>query len=623
MRLSPVACRPYVAARLPVALLVLLIACKSTETNTEESTSETPAFGSDHERVSAPVERGAQQTICSEPGQQCESVRIAPEESGDLTDGAALVEGDDWSNNPTGESGVTLARETVFPPYLWVANHTNNTVSRVNTVTGVEEGRYWVGHNPSRTAVDLDGNVWIGGRNDGRLTKVLWDVTQCPDRDEDGVVRTASAEVLGPLNSLPDPHADECVVYSEVPDPAFSSIRGIAAGPDGRVWFGYTNGGVKSIDPHSFDLGPHVLPTNIPLFQRDDEGVFRPIVDGAGEPLRAHGSGVYGLVVDREGFLYISTMQRNSLQRFSTYTGEWDAYYADTGCYNYGIAVDGRDRIWLGCTGSGGVLMFDPSRRTTHHFGVPVDLAVTDRAVTVPVVLNRAAASDPSNSVTGLGAEPATGDIWVSFYSRGHTGRLRLSEGDMSDSTWTIIPTAPGNDLRGVGFDYQGFAWTHGVSRDLIWKIDPETNTLAAGYEHGVSVGGGGHYTYSDFTGSTGLSFTAPRGLWRLQAEAPRTDRPLTAVRLHGFVPSDALVEIRLRALDETGAALSEWIPGQTDVGAAVFYQYETGSNQPSFDLQELDLRAHGFEVEVRLSTTGQVRPIVNAIELIWEASTS
>ena len=193
----------------------------------------------------------------------------------------------------------------------------------------------------------------------------------------------------------------------------------------------------------------------------------------------------------------------------------------------------------------------------------------------------------------------------------------------MSDSTWTIIPTAPGNDLRGVGFDYQGFAWTHGVSRDLIWKIDPETNTLAAGYEHGVSVGGGGHYTYSDFTGSTGLSFTAPRGLWRLQAEAPRTDRPLTAVRLHGFVPSDALVEIRLRALDETGAALSEWIPGQTDVGAAVFYQYETGSNQPSFDLQELDLRAHGFEVEVRLSTTGQVRPIVNAIELIWEASTS
>jgi len=543
---------------------------------------------------------------------------VVPTEASDLSDGTIVVPGDDWANNSTGSAGITLARETVFPPFLWVANHTNNSVSRVNTETGREEGRYWVGQNPSRTAVDLDGNVWIGGRDDGRLTKVLWDVSQCPDRNGDGVVRTASAENLGPLNSQENPYADECVVYSEVPTPEQRSIRGIAAGPDGRVWFGFTNGGVQSIHPDSFELGPHVPPNNVPIFRRNEEGTYLPVVNPEGERLTAHGGGVYGLVVDREGFLYASSMRRNVLTRFNIFSGRWDAVYEDTGCQNYGISIDGRDRVWLGCTGgSGGVLMFDPSRQRTHRFAIPEGMAAEDGATFT--VASGLTSHTNQFGVTGLAVEPQTGNVWASFWRLGYTGRLRLNESNFAASTWMLIEVAHGTDLRGVGFDHEGFVWTHGVSLDRIWKIDPRTNRLVEGYEEGRPVGGGGHYTYSDFTGSTGLSFTTPRGMWRFTVDASDAEGPLQGIRWEGFLPDNALAEIRIRPLNGAGGTPGAWVPEQTDVGAAVYQPFERGSRVSTFDVSDRDLRADRYEVEVRLTTNGQERPVVNAVELLFD----
>jgi streptogramin lyase len=550
-------------------------------------------------------------TSCEEGEAHC--VRIVPTAESSLSDGATAVAQDDWSNNSTGKAGVTLTREIIFPPYLWVANHTQNTVSRVNTTTGREEGRYWVGMNPSRTAVDLDGNVWIGGRNDGRLTKILWDRTKCPDRNEDGSIQTASADELGPLNSAADPYADECVAYSKRPTPSQTSIRGIAAGPDGRVWFGFTGGGVQSIHPETLELSPHFPPASVPVYQRDQEGVYRPVVTTDGEPVTTDGGGVYGLVVDREGFLYASPINRGTLTRFNIFSKRWDAAFLDTRCTNYGIAIDGRDRVWMGCTdGRGGVMMFDPSARRTHRFGVPTGASLAG-GTKVRVAYDDTGAQG-GTGVTGLAAEPATGDIWASLYSRGVTARMNLNEGDLSLSTWTFIATSGGTDLRGVGFDHEGYAWTHGVGSDRIWRIDPRGNRLAPGYEEGLSVGGGTHYTYSDFTGSTGLSFTSPRGVWRFTVEAPEGSSPLQELRWQAFVPARTSAEIRLRPVAE-GAS---WVPAPTEVGRAVYHPYETGAPLSTFELTDFELRGSRYEVEVRLSSTGQERPVVNAVELVW-----
>ena len=54
--------------------------------------------------------------------------------------------------------------------YIWIANSAQGTISKIDTQTIVEEGRYAAkpsGGDPSRTSVNLDGNVAVANRNGG------------------------------------------------------------------------------------------------------------------------------------------------------------------------------------------------------------------------------------------------------------------------------------------------------------------------------------------------------------------------------------------------------------------------------------------------------------------------
>ena len=78
----------------------------------------------------------------------------------------------------------------------------------------------------------------------------------------------------------------------------------------------------------------------------------------------------------------------------------------------------------------------------------------------------------------GIETEEALGGVGLmtgaGFGERDAFAALSLDDGatwknwNLSDSAArsSFIPTAPGTDLRGVGFDYEGFAWTHGVGSD-------------------------------------------------------------------------------------------------------------------------------------------------------------
>jgi len=605
-----------------LAILMISSGCGSAGPAVERPVAQVapaPIFDSGPAAAPAPpIATAAKILGCQDEDQGC--VRVTPGGDSAVSAGAMVVGEGDWNNNVTGKIGVTLAREMIFPPYVWVANHSAHTVSRVSTKTGAEVGRYWGGRNPSRTAVDLDGNVWIGGRDDGRLTQILWDITKCPDRDGDGMLLTSSAKALGPVNSAENPLADECVAYSAIPTPAQASIRGIAAGPDRRVWFGFTGGGVQSIDPVTHELGPHYPAEGLPVHRRDERGTYRPVVDEEGQALKAPGGGIYGLVVDREGLLYASPMQKSRLTRFNVFTKRWDAIYEGTGCQNYGIAIDGRDRVWLGCT-DGGVMVFDPASMQTERFALPPDSGTVDGAV-----FGVALGEGPRNTslgVTGLAVEPATGNVWASFWSQGWTGRLALDENEPGESTWTLIDTTrEGRDLRGVGFDHEGFAWTHGAGSDRVWKIDPRTNRHVPGFEEGIPIGGGPHYTYSDFTGSTGLSFTSPHGVWNFTVEVPSPGGPLEQLRWEAFVPEGARAEIRLRPLDDDSpSSAGQWVPSPTEGGRAQFFPYESATMQALVDLEGHSLEAARYEIEVRMSTTGRERPVVNAVELVSRSS--
>jgi len=570
---------------------------------------------------------------CGTCGESCYVDLDSPDAGDDIGEGAEIIAAAD-PNNPTGAQGVTLSRRSFLPPYLWAANETNNTVTRVNTDTLREEGRYWVGANPSRTAVDLDGNVWIGGRDDGRLTKILWDTATCPDRNGNGRVDTSVFGALGPLNSPSNPLADECVVYSAVPNPARTTIRGIAAAPDGTLWIGYSNGGVQPINPYTFALGPLYEAASAPIWAPDSEGVYSIQRNPDGSP-RLYGAGdaddVYGLVVDSTGIMTLSTFARSVIARFDTNTRQWVGVYNGF-CGSYGVAVDRTNRVWVGgwpqCSG---VSMFDPATNRQYKFGFPTSATLaTDALITVNTNPTVSCNTTATYCVTGLAAEPATGHIWASFFASGWTGRLIVNEANLAASQWRMIPSIrdPGTnallggvntDLRGVGFDGNGFAYTLGLGSDRIWRIDPATNRRATDLPNGLPVGVGTHYTYSDFTGSTALSFTAPRAFWRYIFNTTVSVATLDGLRWSGFVPAETSAGIRVRAIAADGTPRT-WIPAPLGDGTPIYHDYTTGAPTDTWDLDGLSATGARFEVEVRLTTSdSDIRPIINAVELLWQ----
>lgn len=583
----------------------------------------------DHDTDQSTMETGDSDT---NPTTDDRIVGIDPVHEGEADESIVAIEADD-PDNPSSRAGITLSKESKTLPYLWAANHAQHSVSKFNTDTEEEEGRFWVGHNPSRTAVDLDGNAWIGGRDDGRLTKILWDSTTCPDRNGNGVIDTSSnvGGVIAKVNSQADPFADECVVYSDIPNTARTSIRGLAVAPDGKMWIGYSSGGVQSIDPHTFELGTFYPGESVPLYAPGPDDVL------AETGQNVSSGGIYGLVIDAYGVLYTSSYTRNQMGVFDTNTEEWvGAYRKDGGC-SYGIAIDASNRVWYGgYPGCGGVAMYDPEQHKFFTFAVPGNFSPTPKATVKAQVLTRGAAGGNGNFLTtGVAVEPATGDVWVSFYQIGYTGRLKVNENNYAESEWTMIATCRrddnsflpgvGADLRGVGFDHRGSVWTLGLNSDKVFKINPNNNNRDSTMPEGKPVGEGQHYTYSDFTGSTAFNFTAPRGYWNHVFTPPFECAFPVRIDVEAYVPAGTSLGTRIRPYDSSGNPTSDWIPS-TGTDGFEYFDYPGQQALASFDISDREglKGAVEYDVEVRFTTTNRnVRPILYALSVIWELDAS
>ena len=529
-----------------------------------------------------------------------------PSTTGTYDQGLEVISAND-PNNPQNRPGLSLSLQVSVPPYAWVANHTRDTVSKFHTENFTEDGRYWVGDNPSRTVVDADGNLWVGTRSSTELTKILWDRDNCPDRNNNGTIDSSyrSGNNVIQVNSSGNVFADECVLYHARPTNNYSNIRGLAPDANGQVWVGYSsgNGAVQSIDTSTFALSPtYDSSGQMRVFHR--AGTSSGQMNDLGMQ-NAVGCPAYGLVVDSKSQLYMSNTCRNRLPMFDITTKTWkEIYFTPDMSSGYGITTDSNDRIWLGgWPGATGVRMFDPNTRRVYYYP-----------------------NDTYGRVTGVAVEPGTGDVWASFYSTGWTGRLAVNESNLNQNNWTMIPTTKtsynggnisgvGNDLRGVGFDSYGNAWTMGIGSDRIWKLDPNTNRRASDLPYGKSLGNGTHYTYSDFLGTQAASFTAPSGRWTkiYDLDGARID----AVVLEAHTPAGTSVGVRFRALADDGSPTTGWFPTETN-GVANFYPYTSGSNQTNFPIPQSNdnpFVAQKFEVDVRLSTGDKgIRPILYSV---------
>lgn len=566
---------------------------------------------------------------CGTCNQTCYTTGFDPTMPGfdNELDGAEIIDAND-PDNPTNRAGITLSKTTRFLPYLWAANNAANSASKFNTTTNVEEGRYWVGTNPSRSAVDLNGNMWIGGRNDGRLTQILWDKTSCPDRNQNGTIETSAGTNI--VNSAANPLADECVNFSEVINPSQPSIRGVAVDPIGRIWVGYSvagsgNGGVQFIDPNNNNtLGQRYPVVNVPRWQPDANGNL------AATGTMTTDTQIYGLAIDANGYLYAPMWSWGGVARFNTNTLEWDRFYGGLSCGAYGIAIDGMNRVWVGCwNGDGGMAMIDPANNKLHNFRVPSTASV---GMAHRTVLPAAYAANNFQAwfATAVAIEPETGDAWVSF-TNGWIGRLSFNQANPELSQYTFLsgvrdPANPANRMantgsgamRGVGFDTDGYVWHLGEATRNILKFDPTTNDFLMM----ADVGDAAHYTYSDFTGAAAFNFTAPRGMYRMIFDTSFNNVRLDGMYLEAYVPALTSLGIRVRALDNAANPVSDWRPANAN-GVPQYFQYPVGSANVLVDLMNNGgslLGGSQFEVEVQMSTSDRdIRPILHQLRMDWQ----
>ncbi len=478
-----------------------------------------------------------------------------------------------------GESGaLVLDTRRINLSFLWVPNAAEDTVSRLDTNTGWEVARYAVCDNPSRTAVDLYGNVYVACRDDDRLAKVMLDRNECHDRNGDGQIATSQdlngdhrisgAELL-PAGS------DECVAWLEYPLGADLDAvpQGLAVDGENRPWVGFAN-----------QVGSKGY-----LVQRlstDAGAPDREVTQLAG--------GTHGLAVDRSGRLWVVSRTADRLMRLDINDNPVTVHnYSPPGtCVDpYGIVIDRNDKVWLSNSDCPNLYRFDPE---------------TEQFTTVNL----------NTSGLGAGRGMATSsDGWLIV---GHhtgscsAGRAITKVNIETSQVASSINLAPSGTLgpNGVAFDYRGFLWATNQCTNNVSKVDLRTDTVLGTYALGQ-----GPDAYADLTGYNLHVFAAPSGYYRhTVAGWPQFGTRWEALDVTATMPAGTSLQIRARAADTVSTlATTPW---------SRFVGPFPPSSLP-LDLSTLaNLQGNYLEAEVWLFTeTGGITPEVQRIDVRYTAA--
>lgn len=456
---------------------------------------------------------------------------------------------------------IQLNRVTTPFPFINVAASGRGTVVRIDVNTGQILGEYYtapsgMGRDPSRTTVDLNGNVWVANRAEasyspagsntpkgsvtrvglviggtrvdkdgtpnptGQYLKPPFQYNTCIDRDGDGLIKTSRS--LG--NILPwtntggsDTHGgvstaeDECIInYTRV---ISTGTRTVAVDANNDVWVGGENTAHEKIS-----------------------GITGQPVPGTQFNL---GCGGYGGFVDKNGVLW-SARYGNGLLRFDTKMMTGQCLGNSMG--DYGLGVDpATGNIWH-----------------TFLYGNLVAKIAPDGSL-----IGRY--SHGNYYAQGVAVD-GSGNVWVAqVYTT--VGHLR------TDGTFVGIISLPGgNGSTGVAVDANGKIWVTNRYSDNVMRIDPNAGPVGGGgYKVGavdltIALGSGAYpYNYSDMTGYVAIGTTSPQGTWAVTQDSGlagnRWGRITWNTEPEGSQPEGTEIIVEARSSDtETGLASQSYL---------------------------------------------------------------
>ncbi len=420
-----------------------------------------------------------------------------------------------------GSLTLNAAGEEELFPFIWIANFGEGTISKFDVTTGQELGRYRTGPEsiggglqPSRVAVDGEGNVWVANRAEGIQTSIVKVLNDgFIDRNNNGVIdsvvdingdgQVKLDEVLpwdANADGLPD---DERIVMSITvgrnrnnPDQFVPGglARAIAIDAEDRIWVGLYNFYQYEVyDSNSGDL-IDIVPTT-------------------GRP--------YGAAVDGSGTLWSAAISEQRLQRI--HIGSMQEIDSIAIGQTYGVTVAPNGVIWGAGWTDRRIYRYDPTTGETRYYGTP----------------------NNESQIRGIAVD-RNGDVWA---SSSNSNRVIKYDFDVDGKTLlgnTIIGV--GSEPTAVVMDAEGFIWTTARGNDTAWKIDPETNLVVDGWP---ITTGRDPYNYSDMTGVIRLTVTERRGTWTEIIDSEILDTQWGAVATRSFLPTGTDLRIRVRSSND------------------------------------------------------------------------
>jgi len=403
------------------------------------------------------------------------SCRAAGFPAGSCTGGTCMCSGGDGGTDADADGDAdddagggaddADARPDSPPPgvesFIWIANTGEGTLSKVDTFGAIEVARYLTGANgtgndPSRTSVNLHGDVVVTNRNLNAMpggasstAKFAANEEDCVDRNGSGVIETST----GPSDVLPWGE-DECMIWSAPIGPPYGARATVwdgqedpEAGTGGHVWIGTCTWGMGTNYIYKLD------------------GDTGEVLEQVTLPVScAYGGAVDGL----DGLWIVDNYAPDALIRVDMVALTTERH--PIGLCGYGISVDASGRVWTG--GDLCINRYDPATRTDQSVNV---------AGTCPgCTMLRGIA---------VGSERSGGFVWAAD-SSGNLVKVDEETVEVVDAVPIGTP-----DMIGVAVDYEGFVWTVSQGANSAYKFDPGDGTF-------VRVGIGSRpYTYSDMTG--------------------------------------------------------------------------------------------------------------------------
>jgi streptogramin lyase len=432
---------------------------------------------------------------------------------------------------------LQLSQAPVILPFIWVPNEGQGTVSKINTETGDELGRYRVAPHsncsPSRTTVDLQGNCWVGVRDAGTVVKIgLYEAGQWIDRNGDANCQTSQdingdGDITG-AELLPWGQ-DECVLYEVVliPGSEGTYAPGTYPGPYDYGHWSTSPRGLAIDASNSLWAGAWISRTYYYI-----DGSTGAILNSVDVSPWSHSA--YGAVIDGHGVLWSSGHGQNHVLRLDPSTNPPTISTLGIGHFVYGIGVDYLDHLFV----SGWT-----DRRLSR-----VDILAS--------VLQWTQYKSELDRARGLVCT-SDNDVWVA--STVNDCVYRYDNGGNWKATIYV-----GNGPTGVAVDAAGKVWSCNLNDEYITRINPVTNTVDL---QKTIVGSGGHYSYSDMTGIIARTITTKLGTWTVTYDSGTADTLWGTISWNSDEPNGTVVTVEARSSnDATTWSASETASNGTDL---------------------------------------------------------